>query len=82
MKQKDLTLILVIAFISAILSFFLSNKLFVTPENRQQSVEVIDPISAEMNLPDERYFNENSINPTQNSQLGNNTNQTPFNGSN
>ncbi len=82
MKQKDLILVVVIAFISAIFSIFVSTKLFATPENRQQSVEVIDPIAAEMNLTDDRFFNENAINPTQNSQLGNNINQTPFNGSN
>lgn len=82
MKQKDLALILVIAFISAIFAFFVSNKLFVTPEDRQQKVEVVDPIAAEMNQPDERYFNQDSINPTQNSQIGNNTNQNPFDGSN
>lgn len=82
MKQKDLALVLVIAFISALLSFFVSSKLIATPENRQQKVEVIDPIAAEMILPDSRYFNENSINPTQNSQIGSNTNPTPFSGKN
>lgn len=82
MKQKDYALILVIGFLSAILSFFLSNKIFVTPDNRQQKVEVIDPIAARMDQPDGRFFNENSIDPTQNSQLGNNTNQDPFSGSN
>lgn len=82
MKQKDLAIVLVVAFIGAILSFFISTKLFATPENRQQQVEVIDPIAAEMNLLDPRFFNENSINPTQNSQLGIDTNKTPFNGNN
>lgn len=82
MKQKDIALIIVIAFISGVLSFFISTKIFTTPENRQQSVEVVDPIASQMDVLDIRYFNENSINPTQNSQLGSDTNQTPFNGSN
>lgn len=78
MKQKDWSIIIVIAFLSAIVSFLLSNKIFVTPENRQQKVEVVDVINADFDRPDPRYFNADSINPTQNSQLDS-TNQTPFN---
>lgn len=78
MKQKDLSIIIAVAFLSAIVSFLLSNKLFVTPENRQQKVEVVDVIRTDFERPNTRYFNTDSINPTQNSQL-NTTNQTPFN---
>ncbi len=80
MKQKDVAVILVIAFISAIASFLISGRLFVTPANRQQGVEVVDVISTQFILPDGRYFNSESINPTTNSQLDS-TNQTPFNSS-
>ncbi len=79
MKQKDVTLIVIIAFLSAIVSFILSGKIFVTPANRQQPVEVVDNISTQFKLPDSRYFNTNSINPTVTSQLGTDTNQNPFN---
>lgn len=78
MKQQDLGIIVAVAFLSAIISFLVSNKLFVTPENRQQKVEVVDAIVADFNKPSERYFNIDSINPTQISQLSS-TNQTPFN---
>lgn len=80
MKQKDLSVIIVVAFLSAIISFVLSGKIFVTPENRQQAVEVVDSVTADFQLPDSRYFNSNSINPTLDSQLGTDTNQNPFNG--
>ena len=79
MKQKDVALIIVVAFLSAVISFFLTGKIFVTPANRQQPVEVVDKISTQFQLPDSRYFNANSINPTVQSQLGTDTNQTPFN---
>jgi hypothetical protein len=79
MKQKDIALIIVVAFLSAIISLVLSGKIFVTPENRQQHVEVVDKISTEFNLPDSRYFNSNSVNPTVEAQLGTDTNQNPFN---
>lgn len=79
MKQKDVALIIVVAFISAIASFLITGKLFVTPENRQQAVEVVDVITTDFKLPDSRYFNSDSIDPTVESQLGASTNQTPFN---
>jgi len=82
MKQKDFALIIVIAFVSAVISFFLSGKLFVTPSNRQQKVEVVDVISPTFNQPDSKYFNTNSIDPTPTIQVGENNNQNPFNGAN
>lgn len=80
MKQKDVALIIVIAFISGIISFVVSNKLFVTPSNRQQQVEVVDPINSTFQPLDKKYFNSNSIDPTQQTQIGSDNNQNPFNG--
>ncbi len=80
MKQKDIAMIIVIAFVSAVVSFVVSNKLFVTPSNRQQQVEVVDPITSSFQTPDAKYFNSSSINPTQSSNVGGDTNQNPFNG--
>ncbi|HSX16347.1 MAG TPA: hypothetical protein VLF40_06150 [Candidatus Saccharimonadales bacterium] len=81
MKQKDFVLIIVIGFISAVVSFVVSGKLFVTPDNRAQKVEVVDPITASFQTPDSKYFNSSSIDPTQDSSLGSANNQNPFGGS-
>lgn len=78
MKQKDIAIIAVVAVLSAILSFIISGKIFVTPENRQQKVEQVDKLSTQFDLPDTRYFNAQSIDPSKSSQLDS-TNQTPFN---
>ncbi|MFA5004240.1 MAG: hypothetical protein WC498_03140 [Candidatus Saccharimonadales bacterium] len=80
MKQKDIALIIVIAAISAVLSFIISGRIFVTPANRQQKVEVVDAISPAFETPSTKYFNKDSINPTQLVQIGNNNNQNPFSG--
>ena len=80
MKQKDIVLIIVIAFISAVVSYFVSNKLFVTPSNRQQQVDMVAPISTTFQTPSKTYFNSSSIDPTQSSQIGSDNNQNPFNG--
>jgi len=80
MKQKDVILIIVIAFVSAVLSLVLSNMIFASPKNRQQTIEIVDPITADFPAPDSKYFNNNAVDPTQLIQIGNNNNQTPFNG--
>ncbi|QQS68981.1 hypothetical protein IPP75_03605 [Candidatus Saccharibacteria bacterium] len=82
MKQKDIAVIIVVAIFSAVVSLLLSTKLLISPTNRQQKAEEVDKISTTFNLPDERFFNEASINPTQQGQLGDKTNPNPFNGVN
>ncbi|MDZ7744369.1 MAG: hypothetical protein U5K77_01265 [Candidatus Saccharibacteria bacterium] len=79
MKQKDIALVIIIIFITGIFSFILSNLLISTPENRQQEVEVVHPIVSEFPTPDERFFNEDSINPTQEIRIGtDDPNTSPF----
>lgn len=79
MKQKDLTLILVVVFISAVLALILSRVLFASPKNSKQTAEVVDVIGPEFTLPSNKYFNINSVNPTQLIQIGGNNNPNPFN---
>lgn len=81
MKQKDIAVIIAVAAFAAVVSFFIANKLFVTPKNREQTRQVVDVINSSMTLPDKRFFNSDSINPTRSSD-STGTNQTPFNGSN
>ncbi len=78
MKQKDIALIAVISIFSAVVSFIASNKIFVTPSNREQKVIVVDKINSEFTLPSTDYFNGNSIDPTQLVTIGANNNTNPF----
>ncbi len=79
MKQKDWVLILVMVFISAIVALLISRWVFATPQNRQQTAEVVDEITAEFPPPPPKYFNANSVNPTQQIEIGGSTNPNPFN---
>lgn len=79
MKQKDIALIVVVAIVSAAVALVLSNFLFGSPERSQQKAEVVDPITADFPSPDQRFFNSNSVDPTQTITIGNQSNQTPFN---
>lgn len=71
MKSKDIAIIVLIAGIAGIASYFISSKLFVSSEDKKQQVKKVEVISTDFNSPDKKYFNENSINPTQTITIGN-----------
>jgi len=81
MKQKDLPIILVVVFISAVLSFIVSRALFSSSSSRRQQVDVVQSISSSFPAPDGRYFNNNAVDPTQLIQVGTNNNTNPFSSS-
>lgn len=78
MKQKDIALILVIIFVSAIISLFVSKAIFGSPQNRQQQAEVVQPITSDFPKPDSRYFNPQAFDPTKAITVGQNANTNPF----
>ncbi len=79
MKQKDIALIVVIVFISAIASFFLSNAIFGSASGSQAEAEVVQPIASTFPVPDKAYFNDKAFDPTQTITIGQNANTDPFN---
>lgn len=79
MKQKDIALYVVIGVVSLVVALFLSNVLLGGSKAKEQSAEVVEPISAVFAQPDTDYFNSESINPTEVIRIGGNDNQTPFN---
>lgn len=81
MKQKDIAILIAVAFLSAVTSLLLSNMFFSSSEDRSQKVEQIDVITAEFPTPNSRYFNSESINPLKLVEIGSNNNQNPFSNS-
>ncbi len=79
MKQKDIILLIVVAFVSGVLSILATKFFIAPPKNRHQQVEVVEVINAEFKEPDKRYFNASSINPTKVIQIGPEDNQDPYN---
>lgn len=81
MKKKDLMVIIIVIFISGVFSLVISNYLFASPKNRQEEVEVVEPISADFKVPEknDKYFNSEAIDPTLIIKIGDNNNQQPFN---
>lgn len=78
MKQKDIVMILIMAFISAVAAFLLSNWLFGGRQAGEQTAEMIDVITDEFQQPPEKYFNTNSVNPTKLIEIGDESNPNPF----
>lgn len=77
MQRKDFMLIGVVAIISAALSIVLSS-LLISSDDKKQSAEVVESISSVFERPPEAYFNENSINPTQEIEIQQDPNSNPF----
>jgi hypothetical protein len=80
MKQKDIALIGVIVFISAIISIFVSNAIFASPKNRKQTVEIVQPITSDFQETDSHYFNKDAFDPTKSITIQQNENNDPFSG--
>ncbi|HEU4966211.1 MAG TPA: hypothetical protein VFT53_01890 [Candidatus Saccharimonadales bacterium] len=80
MKQKDIALILLIAGLSGVASYAISHFIFATPANRQQQVAVVSPVNTAFASPDPKYFNNQSIDPSELIVVGGSNNANPFNG--
>lgn len=81
MKQKDIALIAIVAFLSIVISLLLSNMIFSSPQKKQQQAEVVQPITTNFPRPDKKYFNSQAFDPTKPITIGQNTNSDPFSGS-
>ena len=79
MKQKDIAIIAVIVIVSVVFAA-VTSKLIFKPESHQQKAEVVLTISPDFPAPDQRFFNKNSVDPTQSIQIGQNGNSAPFTG--
>ena len=77
MKKNDIALILICVFIGGIFSFIVTNQLFGGYDRKLQA-ETVEPISADFIEPDEKYFNAQSFNYTQQIQIGSGSNNVQF----
>lgn len=82
MKQKDIALIIVVIFFSAVIAIFVSKKIFNSPKNHNQKAEVVQPITADFPVPDKRYFNNQAFDPTKPITIQQNANSDPFSSTN
>lgn len=78
MKKKDMTMMVAVVVVAAIFSLVVTN-LFLTPRSSKElTAQKIDEIDSTFNQPDKKYFNTESVNPTQLIQIGGEPNKEPF----
>jgi hypothetical protein len=85
MKRQNLIIVILTAFIAAILSIVVSNALFGSPQKNVIKVPQVQKISSTFPLPQtdntyQAFFNQQALNPTQLIQIGGSSNTTPFQG--
>lgn len=64
MKNTDIALIILIAAISVIASYFLGNFILGDPADLTSDVVYVDPIDSGVTAPDIEFFNTKTLNPT------------------
>ena len=79
-KQKDLALLIIVVFISILVSMFASNLIFASKGYHLEQVESVPSISSRLNYPPKNYFNHSAIDPTPKTVISSN-NAIPFNNS-
>lgn len=70
MKKTDIAMIILIASVSVIAAFFITDAIMGDTSQEDAVVKTIDPITAEVITPDTAIFNENAINPAVEVQVG------------
>lgn len=78
MKQKDFVLIIVVIFVSGVVSLLAAKTIFTTKASNLMTVEIVEPIKSEFKDPDKTVFNADAINPTQIIEIGGDNTQNPF----
>lgn len=78
MKKNDMALIILIVSISLLVAYFVGKAIIGEPKKQSTQVEVVQPITSNVEQPDPTVFNKDAINPTVPIQIGNPSNQQPF----
>lgn len=79
MKRSDIAVIILLASIALVAGYFIGQAILSSDGKKQEEVEVVDPIVAEVVEPDKQTFNETAINPAVQVMIGESANAKPFN---
>ncbi len=70
MKKTDIAMIVLIASLSVLVSFFVTNSILGGAERKDETVPTITAISTTIEAPDTAIFNDKAINPAVEVQVG------------
>lgn len=78
MKKNDLALLILLVSITLVVSYFSLNAIIGDPSGNTQTVERVPEISSEVPEPSKEVFNDRAIDPAVVIEIGNPSNQQPF----
>lgn len=78
MKKNDIALLILVVSLSLAASYFTLNAIIGDPAQNTKTVERVEPISIEVPEPSDEIFNERAIDPGVVIEIGNPSNQQPF----
>ena len=64
MKKTDIAMIILIASVAVLISYFVANSLIGDKNKQSVKVKTAELISTDLDQPDPKTFNSNAINPT------------------
>ena len=70
MKRTEIAMIIFIASISILVSYFVANAIIGDAKSGAVTVKTADKISQEVKQPDSRVFNKDAVNPTVEVHIG------------
>lgn len=71
MKNSDIAMIILVASISVVVSYFLGNAILGDPNDRVEKLSYMNPIDNNIQEPDAETFNPYALNPTVEVYVGN-----------
>ena len=70
MKKSDIAMIILIASVSVLISYFVAKAVIGDTGHESVQVKTAEPITADIQKPDPTVFNSNAINPTVEVMIG------------
>lgn len=71
MKNTDIAMIILVASISVVVSYFLGNAILGDPNDRVENISYMNKIDSNIQQPDVETFNSHALNPTVEVYVGN-----------
>lgn len=69
MKKTDIAMIILIAFVSVMIAFFVTRSIFGNSATESVKVKTIEKMTSSVTEPDPKIFNSNAINPAVEAQI-------------
>ena len=80
MKKNEIAILVLIVGVAGLASYFIVGSLVSGSKPKPITIDKAEPISSQVSQPDEALFkNPNAFNPTIKINIGNQSNQQPFN---